>query len=162
MLNEWIRQASKFHAQQKWIAALQGGGSIRSFVPWTTWDPNAMDIDAIWLSLVKRAEYMKHNKYFICHKIGCHTKNHPQDRPWNQGPPCPPRNLAQMRTTTTTPAITPTLKPKSELAQFVGSLERKGTIKEEILWVFTTCFTKEDEGKVEMVATAKVEEVKDF
>ena len=32
-LNEWIRQVSKFHAQQKWIAALQGGGSIRSFLP---------------------------------------------------------------------------------------------------------------------------------
>ena len=33
MLNEWIRQASKFHTQQKWITALQGGGSIRSFLP---------------------------------------------------------------------------------------------------------------------------------
>ena len=36
MLNEWTRQASKFHAQQKQIAALQGGGSIRSFLLRTT------------------------------------------------------------------------------------------------------------------------------
>ena len=36
MLNEWIRQACKFHAQQKQIAALRGGGSIRSFLPRTT------------------------------------------------------------------------------------------------------------------------------
>ena len=79
MLNEWIRQASKFHAQQKQITALQGGGSIRSFLPRTTQDPNAMDIDAIYLSPVERAEYMKHNKCFICHKVGYHTKNHPQD-----------------------------------------------------------------------------------
>ena len=28
MLNEWIRQASKFHTQQKWIAALWEGDSI--------------------------------------------------------------------------------------------------------------------------------------
>ena len=125
-------------------------------------DPNAMDIDAIWLSPVERAEHMKYNKYFICHKVGCHTKNHPRDQPCNQGPSCPPRNPAQIRATTTTPAVTPTLKPKLELAQFVGSLERKGTTKEEILWVLATCFAEEDEEKVEIVATAKVKEVENF
>ena len=67
-----------------------------------------------------------------------------------------------MRATTTTPAIIPTLKPKSELAQFVGSLERKGTTKEEILRVLATCFAEEDEEKVETVVTAKVKEVEDF
>ena len=163
MLNEWIRQASKFHAQQKWIAALQGGGSIRSFLPRMTWDPNAMDIDAIiHLSPVERAEHMKHNTCFICHKVGCHTKNHPQDQPCNQGPPHPPRNPAWVRATTTSPATAPTPKPKLEVAQFVGSLERKGTTKEKILQILATCFAKEDEGKVETVATAKVKEVEDF
>ena len=49
-----------------------------------------------------------------------------------------------------------------ELAQFMGSLEKKGITKEEILWVLATCFAEEDEGKVEEVATAKIEEVKDF
>ena len=161
-LNEWIKQASKFHAQQKWIAAFQGGGSIRSFLSRIMQDPNAMDINAIRLSPVERAEHMKHNKCFICHKVGCHTKNHLWDRPHNQGPSCPPRNPARIRATTTTPAIIPTPKPKLELAQFVGSLERKGTTKEEILWVLVTCFAKEDEGKVETVPTAKVKEVKDF
>ena len=107
MLNEWIRQASKFHTQQKWIAALQGGGSIRSFLPRTIQDPNTMDIDAIWLSPAERAEHMKHNKCFICHKVGCHTKNHLWDWPCNQGPPHPPRNPAWVRATTTIPAITP-------------------------------------------------------
>ena len=125
-------------------------------------DPNAMDIDAIQLSSVERAEHMKHNKCFICHKVRCHTKNYPWDRPCNQGPPHPPRNPARIRATTTIPTITPTPKPKSELAQFVGSLERKGTTKEEILWVLTTCFAEEDEEKVETVDTTKVEEVEDF
>ena len=162
MLNKWIRRASKFHTQQKWTAALQGGGSIMSFLPRTTRDPNIMDIDAIRLSPVERAEHMKHNKCFICHKVGCHTKNYPWDQPHNQGPPCPPRNPAWVRATTTIPAITPTSKPKLELVQFVGSLERKGTIKEEILQVLATCFAKEDEGKVETVATTKVKEVMDF
>ena len=121
-----------------------------------------MDIDVIRLSPVERAEHMKHNKCFIYHKVRCHTKNHPWDQSCNQGPSCPPRNPAQVRATTTTPAVTPTLKPKLELAQFVGSLERKGTIKEEILRVLATCFAEEDEGKAETVATAKVEEVEDF
>ena len=121
-----------------------------------------MDIDAIHLSPIERAKHLKHNKCFICHKVGCHTKNYSWDWPHNQGPLYPPRNPAQVRATTTTPATTPTPKPKSELVQFVGSLERKGTTKEEILWVLATCFAEEDEGKMEIVATAKVEEVKDF
>ena len=127
-----------------------------------TQDPNAMDIDAIHLSSVEKAEHMKYNKCFICHKVGCHTKNYPQDWPHNQEPSCPPRNPAQVRATTTTPATLPTLKPKSELAQFIGTLERKGITKEEILWVLATCFAEEDEGKVEMVATTKVKEIEDF
>ena len=121
-----------------------------------------MDIDAICLSSVERAKHMKHNKCFICHKVGCHTKNHPWDQPHNQGPPCPPRNPAQVRATTTTPATPPALKPKLELAQFVGIFERKGTTKEEILQVLATCFAEEDEGKVKMVATTKIKEMKDF
>ena len=121
-----------------------------------------MDIDAIHLSPIERAEHMKHNKCFICHKVGCHIKNHPQDQPHNQGPSHPSRNPAQVRATTTFPTTAPTPKPKSELAQFVGSLERKGTTKEEILWVLTTWFAKEDEGKVETVATAKAKKVEDF
>ena len=105
---------------------------------------------------------MKYNKCFICHKVGCHTKNHPQDQPHNQGPSCPPRNPVQVRATTTTPAVIPIPKSKLELAQFVGSLERKGTTKEEILWVLAICFAEEDEEKAETVATTKVEEVEDF
>ena len=162
ILNEWIRQASKFHGQQKQIAALWRGGSIRSFLPRTTWDSNAMDIDAICLSPIEKAKHIKHNKYFICHKVGCHTKNHPRDWPYNLELPHPPRNPVQVRAATTTPATLLTLKPKLELAQFVGSLEKKRTTKEEILWVLATCFAEEDEGKEETVATAKVEEVEDF
>ena len=126
------------------------------------WDPNAMNIDAICLSPIERAEHMKHNKCFICHKVGYHTKNHPQDWPHNPGPQCPPRNPAQVRATTTTPATLPTSKSKSELVQFIGSLEKRGTTKEEILQVLATCFAEKDKGKKEIVATAKVKEVEDF
>ena len=121
-----------------------------------------MDINAIHLSPIERAKHMKYNKCFICHKVRYHTKNYPQDQPCNQGPPCPPRNPAQVRATTTIPAMLPTLKPKSELAQFVGSLEKKEITKEEILQVLATCFAEEDEEKVEIVATARVDEIEDF
>ena len=121
-----------------------------------------MDIDAIHLSPIERAEHMKHNKCFIYHKVRCHTKNHPQDQPCNLGPSHPPRNPAQIRATTTTPATLSTLKPKLELVQFVGSLEKKGTTKEEILWVLATYFTEEDKGKEEIIATTKVKEAEDF
>ena len=121
-----------------------------------------MNIDAIHLSPIKRAEHIKHNKYFICHKIRCHIKNHPQGQSHNQGPPYPPRNSAQVKVITTLLVTPPTLKPKSELAQFVGSLEKNRTTKEKILQVLATRFTEEDEEKVEMIATTKIEEVEDF
>ena len=129
-------------------------GQHKTLMPWTLMPSVSPPIE--------RAKHIKYNKCFICHKVGCHTKNHPQDQPHNQGPPHPSRSPAQIRATTTSPATVPTLKPKLELALFVGSLERKGTTKEEILWVLTTCFTEEDEGKVKTVATTKVKEVKDF
>ena len=40
-------------------------------------DPNAMDVDCLTLSLVERAHHMHENHYFICHKEGCSTRNHP-------------------------------------------------------------------------------------
>ena len=46
ILNEWIKQASKFHPQQKQIAALQGGDSIRSFLP--EWHKTPM----LWTSML--------------------------------------------------------------------------------------------------------------
>ena len=64
--------------------------------------------------------------------------------------------------TTILPATLSTPKSKSELTQFVGSLERKGTTKKKILQVLATCFAEEDEEKVEMVVTTKVKEVEDF
>ena len=121
-----------------------------------------MDNDPIHLSPIERAKHMKHNKCFIYHKVGCYTKNHSWNCPHNQGPPQPPRNPAQVRATTITPATLPTPKPKLKLVQFIGILERKETTKEKILWVLATCFAEEDKGKVEMVATTKVKEIEDF
>ena len=142
-LNEWIKQASKFHVQQKRIATLQEGGSIRCFLLKPAQDLNTMDINTICLSSVKRAD----NMYFIYYKVGYCTKNHPQDQPHNQGPPHSPRNPAWVRVTTTTLAILPAPKPKSELAQFVESLEKKGTIKKDILWVLLSILPKKMKEK---------------
>jgi len=41
-----------------------------------------MDIDVLRLSPTQRAEHMRNNKCFICHKVGCRSNKHP--RPGNK------------------------------------------------------------------------------
>jgi len=47
-----------------------------------------MDVDALRLSPTQRAEHMRNNKCFICHKIGCRSNKHP--RPGNKTMTRPP------------------------------------------------------------------------
>ena len=41
-----------------------------------TRDPMAMDVDRIYLTPTQCAEHIRNNKCFICHKVGCSTRNH--------------------------------------------------------------------------------------
>ena len=74
-------------------------------------DPNAMDVDCLMLFLVEQAHHMHENRYFICHKEGCSTRNHPG---YNQNCPtgswCNNSKLSQTahaRVVSTIPHLTP-------------------------------------------------------
>jgi hypothetical protein len=79
-LKGWIKQASEFHSQQRHIdSTMAACGSVGSAYTSKTsppHDPNAMVVDALHLSPVERAEHMRKNQCFICHKVGCSTRNH--------------------------------------------------------------------------------------
>ena len=47
-----------------------------------------MDIDALRLSPTQRAEHMRSNKCFICHKVRCRSNRHPC--PGSKVTTCPP------------------------------------------------------------------------
>jgi hypothetical protein len=79
-LKGWIKQVSEFHAQQQRIDSIMAGrGSVGPVYTSKTspqYDPNAMVVDALRLSPVERTEHMRKNQCFICHKVGCSTRNH--------------------------------------------------------------------------------------
>ena len=76
-MEELYSKASEIEGGYCHIASLRrepqpsyGGGSHHH-------DSNAMDMDHLILSLVEQAYHMYENHYFICHKEGCSTRNHP-------------------------------------------------------------------------------------
>jgi hypothetical protein len=82
-LKEWIKQASEFHAQQWRIDSIMAGrgfvGSAYTSRISPRHDTNAMVVDAHQLTPVERAEHMRKNQCFICHKVSCSTRNHRKD-----------------------------------------------------------------------------------
>jgi hypothetical protein len=160
-LKGWIKQVSEFHAQQRRIDSIMAGrrsvGSAYTSRTSPRHDPNAMVIDALRLSPVERAEYMRKNQCFICHKVGCSTRNHRKDgRGTNPTsslcPYCPP----QVRTVET--AVPPAPSP---LAAYVQGLKGKNIGADEILRVLQTCYDGDKEEE-ETVVTNKVETTEGF
>ncbi|KIK77211.1 hypothetical protein PAXRUDRAFT_17647 [Paxillus rubicundulus Ve08.2h10] len=75
-LDRWIAKAEHFHMQNQWIQTLR---SRNTYVPRPsnpTHDPNVMDIDAVRLTPLQRAEYMKKGLCFICGKQGHRSTDH--------------------------------------------------------------------------------------
>ena len=75
-MKELYSKAYKIKGGYHHIASLRrgpqpfyGGGNCH-------YDPNAMDVDCLTLSLVEWACHMCKNHCFICHKEGCSTRNH--------------------------------------------------------------------------------------
>ena len=77
----WLHKAGQFYNADIQMKKLQGG---TNYIPTssgskkTSQDPNAMEVNLIYLILVQWAEHIQNNKCFICHKVGCSTNNHPR------------------------------------------------------------------------------------
>ena len=95
-----------------------------------TRDPNAMDIDTLNLSPVKRSHCLRNHLHFIFKQLNCSTRNHPRE----ETPAHPACHLEQVRTTMTAPANTPTATAtESEFGKYVKELEGKGKKSTKLL-----------------------------
>ena len=104
-------------------------------------DPNAMEIDALNLSLVKRSCCLRNCLCFICKQPNCSTRNHPcEETP--AGPMCNPERT---RMTTTTP-VTATPN-ESNLGKYVKELEGKGRKPNELLWLLQLAVEADEKTK---------------
>jgi len=91
---DWLTKAGQFYNVTQRLKKLHSGshtyvpsGGYRSSLT-SHRDPNAMDIDVLRLSPTQRAEHMRTNKCFICHKVGCRSNKH--SRPGNKATTHPP------------------------------------------------------------------------
>ena len=88
---QWLHKAGQFYDAALRMKKLRSGQRYTPAYSETkrnAKDPMAMDVDRIYLSPIQRAEHIRNNKCFICHKVGCSTRNHPGTR--NSPPQRPP------------------------------------------------------------------------
>ena len=119
----WLHKAGQFYdaaIRMKKLRSGQGYVPAHSGPKKTTKDPMAMDVDRIYLSPTQRAEHIRNNKCFICHRVGCSTRNHPGGRNKPPNRTYLPRNQRphNVRNTETTPL--PPTKPIDEVESYLN------------------------------------------
>ena len=106
----------------------------------------AMDVDQIYLTSVQRAEHIRNNKCFICHKVGCSTQNHPGTKGRAPIKTYQPRNqcLHNIRNTDTPPLPTPDpprTQPIDEVASYLNVMHtNKNLSNQDVLWSLQIIF----------------------
>ena len=139
-LTVWYEKAAHFRLQReivRKIALTHRGGNLQS--PRNNQnprpanlrpprDPNAMDIDALNLTLTERSRCLRERLCFICKRANCSTRNHPQSdnttRPGSNSTQ-PTRNSEQIQATLTT--------EEGDLLKYVKELGGKGRKPNELL-----------------------------
>ena len=135
----WYEKAAHFHLQKKIarkITLMHHGNvsppprtnqNLRSPNSRPPRDPNAMDIDALNLSPVKRSHCLRNRLCFICKQPNCSTRNHPRNKTTSRETTTtrPTRNLEQVRITSTS--------EEGDLLKYVKDLEGKGKKPTELL-----------------------------
>ena len=119
----WLHKAGQFFdatLRMKKLRSGQGYSPAYSGPKRSAKDPMAMDVDRIYLSPTQRAEHIRNNKCFICHKVGCSTRNHPGTRNKTPNRTYLPRNQRphSVRNTNTTPV--PPTKPINEVESYLN------------------------------------------
>ena len=121
----WLTKVGQFYDTALRMTKLRGG---TNYVPLsgskrTTRDLMAMDIDRIYLTLTQRVEHIRNNKCFICHKVGCSTRNHPGARKSTPQKTYLPRNQQphNIQNTNTTPVPeTPHTQPINKVESYLN------------------------------------------
>ena len=127
-MEELYSKASKIEGSYCCITSLRRGPQPSYGGSSCHHDPNAMDVDCLTLSLVEQACHMCKNCYFICHKEGYSTRNHPIYN-WN----CPtgswhnnskPSQTAHTRVVSITPHLASISRQDNPLDAFLKDITK--------------------------------------
>ena len=128
-------------------------------------DPMAMEIDRIYLTPTQRAEHIRNNNCFICHRVGCSTRNHPgtKNKPPNRT--YLPRNQRphNIQNTSTTPV--PATKPIDKVESYLNVVRSNRNLSnQDILKSLQILFDDSVDEQGEQVNTIRLNQIpqKDF
>ena len=153
MIASWYEKATYFCLQREithQITSMHRGSTPQNTCPnpihhpqtsRTVADPNAMDIDALNLSLVEQSHCLRNCLCFTCKKLNCSTQNHP----WEETPAHPACNPERPRVTTTTSTAT---SNGSDLEKYVKELEGKGRKPNELLQLLQLAVKADEKDEV--------------
>ena len=158
----WLHKAGQFFdatLRMKKLRSGQGYTSTYSGPQKPTKDPMAMDIDRIYLSPTQRAEHIRNNKCFFCHRVGCSTRNHPgvKNKPSNRT--YLPRNQRphNIRNTSTTP--TPPTKPIDEVESYLNVIRSNRNLSnQDVLKSLQILFDDSIDEQGEQINTIRLDE----
>ncbi|KIJ19507.1 hypothetical protein PAXINDRAFT_7996 [Paxillus involutus ATCC 200175] len=141
-LDNWIAKAEHFNMQNEQICSLKRGTPFQTpnYSPNCSCnrDPNAMDVDAIRLSPLQRADYMKKGLCFICGKHGHHSSKHKKGKvPFDKDS----RTSSSKVCKAEIPSIT------DPISAYTVGLKKKNVSQKEILDVLKMCFDSDSEGE---------------
>ena len=150
----WYEKAAHFHLQREIaqkITLIHHRPALQS--PWTdithrpqtsrpTRDPNAMDIDALNLSPVKRSCCLRNSLCFICKQPNCSMRNHPHE----EIPTRPACNPKRTRAAATTPTTTTPIE--SDPRKYIKELEGKGRKSTELPHLLQLAVEADEKDKV--------------
>ena len=156
-LHEWIEKAKTFHMQKMRIAAIRGRKGNPSFFTSRNsppHDPNAMDVDAVFLTKLTPAERaccIREKLCFRCRKPGHSASQH------NQSTPCPQNIRTTDTFKPTNPMPQPSINstpPVSAIEAYVQTLKMQGKDEAEVLQTLKLCY----EDPLENVASIELED----
>ena len=158
----WLHKAGQFFdatLRMKKLRSGQGYTSAYTGPKKPTKDPMAMDVDRIYLSPTQRAEHIRNNKCFICHRVGCSTRNHPGMKnkpsnrtylPWNQRP-------HNIRNTSMTPV--PPTKPIDEVESYLNVIRSNRNLSnQDVLKSLQILFDDSIDKQGEQINTIRLNE----
>ena len=119
----------------------------------------AMDVDRIYLTPTQRTEHIRNNKCFICHKVGCSTRNHPGTKNQTPNRTYLPRNQRPHNIRNTSTTQIPATKPIDEVESYLNIMcTNKNLSNQEVLKSLQIIFDDSVDEQGEQINTIRLKQ----
>ena len=158
----WLHKAGQFFdatLRMKKLRSGQGYTPAHSGPKRSTRDPMAMDVDRIYLSPTQCAEHIRNNKCFICHRIGCSTRNHPGAKNKTPNRTYAPRNQRPHNIRNTNTTLVPPTKPIDEVESYLNVIcSNRNLSNQDVLKSLQILFDDFVDEQGEQINTIRLDE----